>query len=263
MPYHCIVVAREVWDTRDLLASVVNDGGSLNESALSQRFEPEDLNSLEQALQLKDTHGGKVTVLAVGQTHDVDVLRECLYRGVDEVVRLTPPDGARLDTAAQARMLAAAIGKIGEHDLVLLGVSVPEGENSLLGGQLAALLGHDQVTYVDSLTEIGDGNVLCKREIEMGSEFIRAPLPAVLVMGVYLLTDDPRTPRSAKAILKLKMKKVDIPEWSCEDLGLSAAELAAEVEQVGLEAVPQRAIDTKDVDPESNAAIQAMLQDIL
>ena len=208
MPFHCVVVAREVWDTRDLLAGVVGEGG-LNESALSRRFEPEDLNSLEQALQLKDAHGGKVTVLSVGPPREVDVLRECLYRGVDEVIRILPPEGLAPDTAAQAELLAAALRRIGEYDLVLAGVSQPEGENSLLGAHLASLLELDQVTYVDAIEEIGDpaAGALCKREVEMGSEYVRVPLPAVLVMGVYLLKDDPRTPRSAKAMLKLKMKK--------------------------------------------------------
>ncbi len=262
MPYNCIVVAREVWDTRDLLGNVAGTDGQLNQTVLSKRFEPEDLNSLEQALQLKDRHGGKVTVLAIGPPRDVDVLRECLYRGVDEVIRLIPPVGAELDSTIQAHMLARAIGKLGEYDLVMAGVSIPEGENSMLVPQLAALLGHEQVSYVDSLVEISADGVLCKREIEMGSEFIRVPMPAVLALGVYLLKDDPRTPRSAKAMLKLKMKKAEIPEWTCENLGLDDAAALAKVHISGREAVPQRVIETKDVDPEDEAALKAMLQEI-
>ncbi len=259
MPYNCIVVAREVWDTRDLLGSVVSADGQLNESSLSKRFEPEDLNSLEQALQLKEKHGGKVTVLSIGDSKDVDVLRECLYRGVDDVVRISAP--ADLDSAGQAELLAAAVRKLGEFDLVLLGVNVPEGENSLLGAQLAAALDLDQITYVDSIVESDDSSVLCKREIEMGSEFIRARLPAVLVLGVYLLKDDPRTPRSAKAMLKLKMKKKEIPVWSAADLGVG--DVAAKVTVAGYEAIPQKQVETKVVDPEDAGALKAMLDDIV
>ncbi len=259
MPYNCIVVAREVWDTRDLLGNVVSADGQLNESGLSKRFEPEDLNSLEQALQLKDKHGGKVTVLSVGDSKDVDVLRECLYRGVDDVVRVS--SGADLDTAGQAKLLAAAVQKIGEYDLIFLGVSVPEGENSLLGAQLAAALEVDQITYVDSLVESDDSSVLCKREIEMGSEFIRVQLPAVLVLGVYLLKDDPRTPRSAKAMLKLKMKKKEIPVWTAADLGVG--DLAAKVTVTSYEAIPQKEVETKVVDPEDAGALKAMLDDVV
>ena len=212
------------------------------------------------ALQIRDDHGGTVTAISLGASHDVDVLRESLFRGVDNVVRVLPPDGAALDTAAQAELLAAAIRKVDAYDLVLTGVSVPEGENSLLGAELATRLGHSRITYVDSLTEITADNVKCKREIEMGSEFVRAPLPAVLVLGVYLLKDDPRTPRSAKAKLKLKKKKVPIPESTAAELGL--AEPATKITVAGYQAIPPREVDTKDVDPEDNSALQAMLQDI-
>ena len=102
MPYNSIVVVREAWDTRDLLPNVVTETGQLNDGVLSRRFEPEDLNALEMALQIRDDHGGTVTAISLGASHDVDVLRESLFRGVDNVVRVLPPDGAALDTAAQA-----------------------------------------------------------------------------------------------------------------------------------------------------------------
>lgn len=261
MPCNCIVVVREVWDTRDLLPTVIEADGKLNEGALARRFEPEDLNAVEQALQLKDKFGGKVTVLSIGQSRDVDVLRECLFRGADEAIRLVPPAGLRPDTGAQAKLVAAACRKIGQFDLVLTGVTVPEGENSLLGAEVAALLGIEQVTYVDSLKEIDAQSVLCKREIEMGSEYVRASLPAVLVLGVYLLKDDPRTPRSAKAMLKLKLKKAPVPEWTAADLGLAG--LASKVQVAGRQVVPARQVQTRSVDPTSAGELKAMLQDVL
>ncbi len=260
MAYNCIVIAREVWDSRDLLAHVVS-GDALNEAVLTKRFEPEDLNSLEQALQLKEKNGGSVTVLSVGPARNVDVLRESLFRGVDKFIRIVPPAGAETDTTVQAKLLAAAIRKVGEYDLILTGVNVPDAENSMLGTQVAGILGIDQISYVDSLMETTDDSVLVKREIEMGSEFIRLPLPCVLVLGVYLLKDDPRTPRAPKAMLKLKKKKEVIPEWTAADLGLDA--VAAKVTIAGYEAVPQPEIETTEVDAEDTGALKAMLQDVL
>ena len=259
MPYHIIVVVREVWDTRDIVTQVVGADGRVAPGALPRRFEPEDLNSLEQALQIKDREGGKVTVLSLAPAGDLDVLRECLYRGADEALRVTPPAGEQ-DTAASAALLAAAIRRVGAHDLVLLGVGVPEGENSLLAAELAGRLGHAQVTYVDSIAELSPAGVLCRREIEMGSEFVRAPLPAVLALGVYLLKDDPRTPRAAKAMLKLKLKKAPIPEWSAAELGVGAQ--AVRVRLATLTALPPRRVETRDVDATSEAALRAMLQEI-
>jgi electron transfer flavoprotein beta subunit len=256
VPVHILVIAREVWDTRDLVGGPLGPDGALK--ALPRRFDPEDLNALEQALQIKDRQGGKVTVLSVGQPGEVDVLRECLYRGADEAVRVVAPDG--LDTASRAALLAAAIRKVGGHDLVLLGVSVPEGENSLLAGELAGRLGHSQLTYVDSLLELAEDHVDCRREIEMGSETVRLPLPAVLALGVYLLKDDPRTPRAAKAMLKLKLKKAPIPEWSAEELGVGGE--IRRMRLVALEALPPRQVETRDVDAGSEAALAALLRDI-
>ena len=259
MPLHIIAVVREVWDTRDLVTDPVAAGGRLAEGALARRFEPEDLNALEQALQIRDREGGKVTVLAVGAPKEVDVLRECLYRGADEAVRVVA-DGP-LDTAAQAALLAAAVRRVGGHDLVLVGVGLPDGEASLLGAELAGRLDCAQLGYVDSILELGGGSVLCKREIEMGSETVRLPLPAVLSLGVYLLKDDPRTPRAAKAMLKLKLKKAPIPEWTAAELGVDAA-AAGRVRLAALASVPSRQVATKDVDPTDEAALRAMLQDI-
>jgi electron transfer flavoprotein beta subunit len=259
VPYHIVVVVREVWDTRDIIGGALTEGGALK--ALPRRLEPEDLNSLEQALQIKDREGGRVTALSLAPAGDLDVLRECLYRGADEAVRVVPPAGP-LDSAASAALLAAAIRRLGEHSLILLGVSVPEGENSLLAGELAGRLGHAQVSYVDSLAELTEQSVLCRREIEMGSEFVRVPLPAVLALGVYLLKDDPRTPRSAKAMLKLKLKKAPIPEWSAAELGLGDGSGLARVRLAGLTALPMRQVETREVDPEDEAALRAMLQEI-
>lgn len=260
MPFNCIVVIREVWDTRDLSGDVL-DGGKLKEAALTTRFEPEDLNALEMALQIKDKQGGKVTALTIGASRAVDVLKEALYRGVDEVIRITGVAPGEADTATAAALVAGACKKIGAYDLVLTGVSVADGEPSLLGGQIAGLLGIEQITWVDALDDIQPGKVTARRSLELGRESIEAKLPAVLAVGVALLKDDPRSPRSAKATLKLKHKKTEAPAWAAADLGVSPAATCTVVLQK-LEAIPQRAIESKDVAADDESALKAMLAEI-
>lgn len=262
MPYKTIVVIREVWDTRDLAGEILDQSGAVKETALATRVEPEDLNALETALQLQDAHGGKVTALSLGDVRQMDVLRECQYRGVDEVLRLSHPTLTQTDTLCAARMLAAAIQTLGGADLVLAGIDVVEGENALLGAYVAELLGVSYVSYVDALEDIGEGFVLCKRAIEGGNESVRAPLPALLTVGVALLKDDPRSPRTAKARLKLQHKKTDIPCRSAADLGLDSAQLAPLTAIACREPVPQREIVSKDIDPENEAALKAMLEEL-
>ena len=261
MAIKSIVIVREVWDNRDLAGNVLDDSGAIKTDLVGTRFEPEDLNALEAALRLKDEQGGHVTAMAIGATRNVDVLRECLYRGTDEVMCIEA-DPQLLDTQAQAALVAAAVQKIGGGDLILSGVTVPEGANSLLGSHIAALMGLEQVSYVDSIESVGEGKVIAKRAIEMGYESIEVATPAVLTMGVALTEDDPRTPRSAKAMLKLKAKKAQIPTMAVEELDLDPA--AAAATEAGVrEAVPERVIESNEVDPEDESALQAMLDTVL
>ena len=254
MSVDTVVIVREVWDTRDLVGHILDDQGQIKSDVVTTRFEPEDLNALEMALRLKDEAGGTVTVLSAGEPRAVDVLREALYRGADTAIRI-PVDPAALDQQALAAAYAEAIRAQSSWGLVLVGTTIPDGANSLLGAHLAAALDADQVTWVDALEEATDGNVVAKRAIEMGYESVAVALPAVLSVGVALLEDDPRAPRSAKAMLKLKMKKTPIPDHA----------LAAPVEPCTRiarhEAVPARAIESREVDADSEAELKAMLEE--
>ncbi len=262
MACNCIVIAREVWDTRDLATQVVDEQGEVRASALQTRFEPEDLNALEIALRLKDAQGGKVTVLTFGEAGSVDVPREALYRGADEAHRIDVKR-SDVDTQGAATLLAAAVRKLGGADVILLGVTVPEGENSLLGSHLAALLDVEQISYVDSVEKVEGGTITARRAIEMGYETVAVPCPAVITAGVALLEDDPRTPRSAKAMLKLKHKKTDIPLHKPADLGVSDVAALRTTVVVKREAVAERVIQSVDVDPENETALKAMLDTVL
>jgi electron transfer flavoprotein beta subunit len=261
MAYKCIVIVREVWDTRDLTTKVL-DGGQVKPGALATRFEPEDLNALEMALRVKDQHGGTVAAVSIGRPRGLEVLRECLYRGADAAY-LVDAEPAALDTRAASALLAAAIRKIGAFDLVLSGVNVVEGENSLLGAHVAARLGLPQISYVDALVAIGDGKVTGRRAIEMGYEDLEAPLPALMTVGVALIADDPRTPRSAKAVLKLKAKKTEIPAFSPADLGLADVAAQANTRVAGRDEVPERVIQSVEVDPENETALKGLLDSVL
>ena len=257
MPYDTVVIVREVRDTRDLAGPVLEGGAP---RALPTRFETEDLNALEMALAVKDKSGGKVTALSVGQPGEVDVLRECLYRGADAAVRIDA-NPATLDAHAIAALLAAAIQKIGKTDLVVAGVTVADGETASAAALTAAKLDIELVTYVDALEQLDTGKLTCKRGIEMGYEYVEAPLPALLTVGVALLNDDPRTPRSAKAMLKLKAKKQEIPAWTPADLGVDVA-AATRVERTGYTEVPERVIVSRDVPADNEPELKAMMAEL-
>ena len=160
-------------------------------------------------------------------------------------------------------MLAAAIRKLGTPDLVLVGTSVVDGENAMLGAVLAAELNWDHVAWVDAIESVADGQAIVKRAIEMGYETLATPLPSVVSIGVALLEADPRAPRAAKAMLKLKMKKAAIPSATPAALGVDAPDSLLTTRVARREAVPERVIETRAVDPENTNDLKAMLADLL
>jgi len=260
--YNSIVIVREVWDTRDLVGDILDNSGNIKESVLTTRFEPEDMNALEMALQIKDEHGGKVTAISLHKSKEVDVLKECLYRGTDEVILLDDQKFDELDTLTASRVVSKAISNIGEFDLILTGLNVVEGENSQLGSYVAEQLGLEQITYVDKLERIDNGSAVCVRAIEGGYEEVETSLPAVLIVGVALLKEDPRAPRSARARLKLKHKRTKIPMQTASDLAISDDSLSNVTSIQKFEAVEQRQIESKEVDGDDEDALKAMLEEI-
>jgi len=262
MAYKILVVVREVWDTRDLVASPLDDNAAIKPDALDTRFEPEDLNALEMALRIKDNEDAEVVAISLGAPSDVDVLRESMYRGVDDVLRIEA-DPRSLDTAARAELIAAAIRQRGEYNLLLVGTTIPDGDNGMLGTQLAATLGIDSVNWVDELEEIAGGGVKAKRAIEMGYETVELPFPALLSVGVALLEDDPRAPRNAKAMLKLKKKKEPIATATAAELGIDDPNANCSTKLAGFEPVEQRVVESKEIDAEDGDALQAMLNEVL
>lgn len=262
MSYNIFVVVREVWDTRDLVGAVLDDQGNIKGGELDMRFEPEDLNALEMALRIKDENEAVVTAVSLGEPVDVDVLRESMYRGVDNVLRIAA-DPRQLDAQAQAELVAAAIGAAGDCSLILTGTTIPDGQNSLLGPHIAEAMGIDSVNWVDELEQIAADGVKAKRAIEMGYETVQLPFPALLSVGVALLEDDPRSPRNAKAMLKLKKKKEAIPAKSTADLGLDDPSAKSTTKLAGFEAVAERVIESKEVDAEDDEALQAMMNEVL
>ncbi|MCX7817942.1 MAG: electron transfer flavoprotein beta subunit/FixA family protein [Kiritimatiellae bacterium] len=258
MGLNVVVLAREVWDTRDLTGAILDESGGIRPGALQTRYEPEDLNALEAALRLKDAQGATVTVLSPGEVRQVDVAREALYRGADAAVRVAA-DPDELDDAALAGVLAAAVRKLGTVNLLLVGTSVPDTAGSILARHLAHALGWPAVSWVDAIEQITADRVVARRAVEMGYESVEAPLPAVLAVGVALLEDDPRAPRPAKAMLKLKLKKAEIPCWTAAELGSGDPAAARTTRRLRREPVPPRTIETRTVDPENEAELRAML----
>jgi electron transfer flavoprotein beta subunit len=138
------------------------------------------MNALETALTLKERHGAKVTVVAMGPPMFVLYLRLALAMGADEVYLLSDRAFAGADTLATSYTLAQGIRKIGDYDLILCGEESSDGATAQVPPGIAEWLNAAQITYAEELEVLpGLGMVKARRELAGGYEVIQAPLPCV------------------------------------------------------------------------------------
>ncbi|HLB73595.1 MAG TPA: electron transfer flavoprotein subunit beta/FixA family protein [Sedimentisphaerales bacterium] len=205
MAYKCVVLIKQVPDTKRITGDVMNDDGTVKRSALPAIFNPEDLNALETALQIKDRFGGHITVITMGLPAAAAILRESLYRGADDAILVTDRRCAASDTLATSYILSRAVKKL-DYDIVLCGRQAIDGDTAQVGPQLAEKLGITQITYVEQLIELSNSAITAQRNIGNGWQQVKAKLPVLLtVIG------DANEPRVAAAKKMMKYKKARTP----------------------------------------------------
>jgi len=222
MSLRIVVLAKQVPDTHNVGPDAMTPEGTINRSALPAVFNPDDLNALEQALQLKDKFpGSTISVVTMGLPKSAEVIREALYRGADEgyVVTDRPLGGA--DTLATSYTLAQAIKKIGKFDIIIGGRQAIDGDTAQVGPQIAEKLGLTQVTYAEEIISLDEKarKVVIKRHIDGGVETVEAPLPLVVTVNGSAA---PCRPRNAKRVMKYKYATVALEREGNEKLTAAA-----------------------------------------
>jgi electron transfer flavoprotein beta subunit len=203
--YNCVVLIKQVPDTKRITGDVMNDDGTVKRSALPAIFNPEDLNALELALQIKEQFGGHITVITMGLPAASAILRDSLYRGADDAILITDTRCAASDTLATSYILSCAVKKI-DYDIVLCGRQAIDGDTAQVGPQLAEKLGITQITYVEELIELDGKSIIAQRNIGNGWQQVKAELPVLLtVIGAA------NEPRVAAARKMMKYKKAQTP----------------------------------------------------
>ncbi|QXC60981.1 electron transfer flavoprotein subunit beta/FixA family protein [Aquihabitans sp. G128] len=239
------------------------DPGALNPDHTLKRdgkliLDESDSYGVEMALQLVDkAGGGEVTLVSMAPNGEVSGLRTALAMGAAKAV-LVSDDALKgagaLDTA---KVLAAAVGKAGEYDLVLAATESSDGYTGTVPEQLAALLDLPSITFAKSV-EIADGTVKVQRQTEAGYDECEAPLPALVSVTAGVV--EPRYP-SFKGIMAAKSKPVETV--TVADLGLDAGIVGwagAGQEIVDVAAAPEReAGEVIEDDGESFQKIVAFL----
>ena len=223
MSYTVLVFVKQVPDTQNITGDAMKADGTVNRAALPAIFNPEDLNALELALQLKDRYGVKVVVATMGLPAAADVLRQAMYRGADEGILLTDRAFAGADTLATSFALSCAAKKV-KYDLILCGRQAIDGDTAQVGPQVAEKLELPQIAYTEEIISLGDGKVVARRAIEGGYEVLESPLPAVMTV---IDANIPR-PMAAKRIMKYKRARIKsevVKEFGDDAVAAKMAEL--------------------------------------
>ena len=222
MAYNCVVLIKQVPDTKRITGQAMNPDGTVNRGALPAIFNPEDLNALEFALDIKDRFGGHVTVVTMGLPSAGTILREALFCGADDAVLITDRRCAASDTLATSYILSCAVKKL-DYDIVLCGRQAIDGDTAQVGPQLAEKLGITQITYVEKLIELKNHSITVHRNIAGGWQQVKAKLPILLtVIGEG---NEPRA-AAAKRLMKYKNARTQ----------LEVAEALAEANSQGTDA---------------------------
>ena len=284
MSLKIVVLAKQVPDTRNVGKDAMKADGTIIRAALPAIFNPEDLNALEQALQLKDAHpGSTITLVTMGLPRSAEMVRECLYRGGDGGVVLTDRPLGGADTLATSYSLAQTIRHLEGYDIILGGRQAIDGDTAQVGPQIAEKLGLPQVTYAEQVT-VADGVATIKRRIERGFETVQCPLPLVVTVNG---SADACRPRNARLVQKYKYavtpsEKAQLdaerqalvdarPYLNIREWGV--ADIEADPEQIGLKGSPTKvktvvnvvfqAKESKRLDGSNEGQLEELVQELI
>jgi electron transfer flavoprotein beta subunit len=195
------------------------DGHRLKREGVQGVLDPGDEFGVEAGLQLKEAHGGEVTLVSMGPPVAAEAIRKGLSMGADKGVLVSDDALQEADALVTARVLAAAISRA-PFDLVIAGVESTDGYTGTMPSTLAEFLGVPQVTFAKQLEPSNDA-IRVHRQTAEGFHIVDSPFP--LLITVTAGVNEPRY-ASFKGIMSAKKKPVE--QLSLADLGLGAEEVS-------------------------------------
>jgi len=208
-----VVCVKQVPDTA---AKVVVEDGQVTWGDAPLVINPWDEYAVEAALNTADTTGGSVTVLSMGKEDEKEAIKHALAMGCSEAIQVSDLALAGSDGAAGARVLAAAVQKIGDVDLVIFGKQAIDTDTGTTPAMIARVLGWPALTLISTIDEVGEG-IKVQRATEEGRQMVESTLPAVLS-----ITKDYGEPRYPSFMGIRKAARAQVPVWGLADLGIEA-----------------------------------------
>jgi electron transfer flavoprotein beta subunit len=217
---HIVVCTKYTPDSEAKMS--VDESGNVSWGTSPLIINPWDEYAVEEALQLRDKHGGIVTVLSMGPEEALEALKHAIAMGCDEAVRVWDEACAGSDTLATSYVLAKTIEKMGDVDLILFGKSAIDAQTWQIAPAVAQRLGISALMYVIKIAELDpDGrSITVERLLEEGRQVVSAPLPAVV--GT---TKGINEPRYTSFMGIRKAAKMEVPVWTLADVGAEAGKV--------------------------------------
>jgi electron transfer flavoprotein beta subunit len=204
------------------LVKVNESAGEIELPASGGTVNPYDEYPVEETIRLKERFGGTSVALSVGGEKAESSLRDCLALGVDEAYLACDPLFEGSDSLASARILAAALTKLGDYTVVLAGKQSADNESGQTPAAVAALLDLPGISAVKKISDIAGDTITMERVTDDGYDVIETTTPVVASCVKEIA--DPRLP-SLKG--KMAAKKKPITRWSAADLGLDGSNIGA------------------------------------
>jgi len=221
-----LVCVKRVPDPTENEIEIKKDGSDIVRDDLVYSVNEWDNYAVEEAIQLRDVHGGSVTVVTVGGEDDEEVLRREMAMGADHGILISDEAASGSDGLGFARLLKAEVEK-GGYDLVMTGAQA-DGGAAQIGGMLAALLDWPYASLVNSIEVLSGGKLKVGREIEGGNqEMNEISTPCVLSIQTGI-----NEPRYVGIRGIRKVAKVEIPVHTVSDLGLDPGSVGSAAARV-------------------------------
>lgn len=217
------VLLKRTFDTEE---KITIGNGKINEDGAEFIINPYDEYAVEEAIQVRDEHGGEVTVVTVGNEEAEKQLRTALAMGADKAVLINTEDDLDYgDQFTTAKVLAEYL-KDKDADLIIAGNVAIDGGSGQVGPRVADLLDISYVTTITKL-DIDGNNVTVVRDVEGDSEVIETTLPVLVTAQQGL--NEPRYP-SLPGIMKAKKKPLE--ELELDDLDLDEDDVEAKTKTI-------------------------------
>ncbi len=236
-----IVCIKQVPDAKDVRLDPKTN--TLSREGVQSIMNPYDQHAVEEAVRIKESLGGEVTVVTMGPPQAEAVLRQAISCGADHGVLVSDRAFAGADTWATSYTLARAIAKIGAFDLVLCGKQAIDGDTAQVGPGLAMRLAIPFVTCVQKVRQADPTGMVVERMMDDGYDVIKVDYPALLT--VVKDVNEPRVP-SLKGTMKAKKAIIKI---------LNAADIDADPAFIGLPGSPTKVVKVFPPEPRGERSL--------